>query len=126
MTQTTLFLRTITVLWIIWGLVHVLAGVIVLSSDTAGGFQGIADAVPPAELEQVYHPAVGGVLHQHGWNLAWGGLVTIIGGLFIWRGNRTAIWVSALVGGLLDLGYFLFIDLGGFNLFVPGTVMTLV
>ena len=30
------------------------------------------------------------------------------------------------VGGLADLGYFLFVDLGGFAMFVPGTVMTLI
>lgn len=31
-----------------------------------------------------------------------------------------------LVGGLLDVGYFVFIDLGGYNNFVPGTVMTII
>ena len=55
-----------------------------------------------------------------------GGLVTIIGAVFIWRKNMTAIWVTAMIGGLLDLGYFIFIDLGGFNLFVPGTIMTII
>jgi len=33
---------------------------------------------------------------------------------------------TAAVGGLTDLGYFLFMDLGGYTHFVPGTVMTLV
>ena len=120
-----LFLKVAAVLWVIWGLVHMLAGVIVISSDAAGGFQGIADAVDPIALEHAYHPAVGAVLNQHGWNLLWGGLVTIIGAVFIWRQNMTAIWVTGMVGGLLDIGYFVFIDLGDFNLFVPGTVMTI-
>lgn len=66
------------------------------------------------------------MLNQHGWNLLWGGLYTVIGALFIWRGNFTAIWTTAVVGGLLDVGYFLFLDLGGYVNFVPGTVMTLV
>ena len=56
----------------------------------------------------------------------WGGVVTIIGGIFIWRKNVASIFVSALVGGLLDVGYFIFIDLGGYNNFVPGTVMTII
>lgn len=34
--------------------------------------------------------------------------------------------LAALVGGLADLGYFLFLDLGGYVEFVPGTVMTIV
>ncbi|MEM8547535.1 MAG: hypothetical protein AAGF46_05140 [Pseudomonadota bacterium] len=121
-----LLLKIAAVLWVIWGAVHVLAGVIVLSADAAGGFQAIADAVPAAQLAQDYPAAVGGVLHQHGWNLAWFGLCTLVGGVFIWRANRTAIWVTAMVGGLADLGYLLFLDLPGYVHFVPGSIMTIV
>ena len=95
----------------IWGLVHAFAGIIILSGDTTAGFQAIADAVPPGDLAMDYPAALGGVLGQHAWNLAWFGLATIIGGILIWRGNMTAIWVTAMVGGLADLGYFIFIDL---------------
>ena len=121
-----LALQIAAVLWVIWGLVHALAGYIVLSSDASGGFQAIADAVSPELLSYEYHAAVGGILNQHGWNLAWFGLVTIIGAVFIWRKNTTAIWVTALVGGMADLGYLLFVDLPGFVNFVPGTIMTIV
>jgi len=58
--------------------------------------------------------------------LVWFGAVTTIGAVFIWRGSDTAIWVSAMVGGLADLGYFMFLDLGGYVKFVPGTVMTII
>ena len=34
--------------------------------------------------------------------------------------------LAALVAGLADIGYFLFMDLGGFVHFVPGTLMTLI
>lgn len=114
------------VLWVVWGLVHAFAGVMIVSGNTVSGFQAIADAVPPAQLEAAYHSAVGAVLNQHGWNLLWFGVVTIVGGIFIWRGNMTAIWVTAMVGGLADLGYFIFIDLGGYAKFFPGTLMTLI
>lgn len=119
-------LRISSILWVIWGLVHAAAGLIVMFSDATGGFQGIADAVDPAVLALSYPDAVGAILNQHGWNLLWGGLVTIVGAVYIWRFNRTAIWVTAMVGGLLDVGYFLFLDLGGFVKFIPGTLMTLV
>ena len=122
----TVLLRISSVLWIIWGLVHFLAGVLIMSGEATAGFQAIADGVMPEILEMGYPAAVGGVLNQHAWNLAWGGLVTIIGAVFIWRKNMTAIWVTAMIGGFLDLGYFIFIDLGGFNLFVPGTIMTII
>ena len=38
----------------------------------------------------------------------------------------TAIWVTAMVGGLADLGYLLFVDFPGYVNFVPGTIMTFV
>ncbi|MEM8973128.1 MAG: hypothetical protein AAGD43_13805 [Pseudomonadota bacterium] len=121
-----LALKAAAVLWVIWGLVHALAGVLIISGDATSGFQAIADAVDPSTLEANYHAAVGAVLNQHAWNLLWGGAVTIIGAIFIWRASATAIWVTAMVGGLLDLGYFMFLDLGGHVNFFPGTLMTLV
>ncbi len=119
-------LRLTCLLWVIWGLVHMIAGVIVISSDASAGFAAIADAVPPELMATDYHEATGGILNQHGWNLFWGGLVTVSGGGFIWRGNITAIWVTAMVGGLLDLGYFVFVDIPGYVHFVPGTLMTII
>ena len=119
-------LKVSAVLWIIWGLVHILAGLIVIPADASGGFQAIADAVDPALLQYDYAPAVGGILNQHGWNLLWGGVVTVIGAVVIWQVNLTAIWVTAMVGGLLDLGYLVFVDLPGFVRFFPGTLMTIV
>ena len=121
-----LILKVSAGLWVIWGGGHMLAGVIVLTSDAAGGFAAIADAVDPATLQADYAPAVGGILNQHGWNLGWFGLATIIGGVMVWRQNMTAIWVTAMVGGLADLGYLLYVDLPGYVNFFPGTVMTFV
>ncbi|MEO1026193.1 MAG: hypothetical protein AAFX07_11650 [Pseudomonadota bacterium] len=119
-------LKAAAILWVIWGLVHLLAGVIVLSSDASGGFAAIADAVDPAALAADYHPAAGGILNQHGWNLGWFGIATVIGAVFIWRQSITAIWVTGMVGGLADLGYLLFVDFPGYVNFFPGTVMTII
>ena len=113
-------------LWVSWGVVHTLAGILTISGDTATAAAGIADAVDPATLAMDYPDAVGAIINQHGFNLLWAGVVTIIGGIYIWRESIAAIFVSALVGGLLDIGYFIFIDLGGYNNFVPGTVMTII
>ncbi len=119
-------LKVAAVLWVIWGLVHVLAGVLTVSMPTPDAIVGIADAVDPASVQMAYPAAAGAVIKQHGFNLGWIGLTTIVAGVFVWRGSATAIFVSALVGGLADVGYFIFIDLGGFNRFVPGTVMTFI
>ena len=119
-------LKVAAILWVIWGLVHMLAGFIVIPADASAGFAAIADAIPAEDLQADYHAAVGGILNQHGWNLLWGGFVTVVGAVFVWRGNTTAIWVTAMIGGLLDFGYFVFVDLPGYVNFMPGTVMTLV
>ena len=123
-------LKISAVLWIIWGLVHILAGVLtmnfVLSGDIVSAINGIADAVEPETLQMEYPKAAGSVIANHGFNLFWIGIVTFISGFFIWKGNKNAIFLAAIVGGLADLAYFLFMDLGGYVNFVPGTVMTIV
>lgn len=124
--NTHMLLKISAILWVIWGIVHALAGVMTISGDTAAAAAGIADGVDPNLLKMDYPDAVGAIINQHGFNLLWGGVVTIIGGIFIWRKYVAAIFISALVGGLLDVGYFIFIDLGGYNKFVPGTVMTII
>lgn len=125
----TTFFRISAILWIIWGAVHIFAGVMtdqfILSGDISGAVAGIADAVDPSLIAGDYPAAAGAVIGQHGFNLLWIGLVTLVCGFFIWKGNRNAIILAALCGGLADLGYFLFMDLGGYVKFMPGTVMTL-
>lgn len=118
-----------SVLWFIWGAVHMFAGIMTmrgpLTGDISAAVAGIADKVDPASLQMDYPPAAGAILGQHGFNLLWIGLVTLICAFYIWRGNRHAIYLAAITGGLADIGYFLFMDLGGYSNFMPGTVMTI-
>ena len=124
------FFKASAILWFIWGAVHIFAGIMtdyfILSGDISGAVSGIADAVDPETLKADYPDAAGAVIGQHGFNLLWIGLVTFISAFFIWKGNRNAIFLAAITGGLADLGYFLFMDLGGYVNFMPGTLMTLV
>lgn len=125
-------LKVAAVLWVVWGFVHVLAGVIIISTpDAAGAVQAVADAVPKEDLIFQAHPAAAALYYQHGWNLGWIGVTTIVCAVFLWRGQasqnwRTATWVAALTGGMADVGYFVFLDLGGYVNFVPGGLMTYV
>lgn len=125
-----LLLKISAVLWIIWGAVHIFAGLMtmnfILTGDISSAVSGIADGVEAASLQMDYTGASGAVIGQHGFNLFWIGIVTFICAFFIWKKNTNAIFLAAITGGLADLGYFLFMDLGGFVNFVPGTVMTLV
>lgn len=127
MSTPTLLFRSSAVLWVIWGLVHVFAGVMTMYLPTGADIAGIADAVDPATITAITYPdAAGAILDQHGWNLAWVGLTTVVCAYPIWQGKFWGVAVAALTGGLTDIGYFLFLDLGGYVHFVPGTVMTIV
>ena len=108
------------------GAVHVLAGAITISKETPQAVAGIADAVDAETLDVPYPDAAGAVINQHGFNLLWIGIVTTICAFFVWRGSKPAMYLAVLVAGLADIGYFLFMDLGGHVNFVPGTVMTLI
>jgi len=125
-----IFFKASAILWFFWGAVHMFAGImtdyLILSGDIAGAVSGIADAIDPDTLQADYPGAAGAVIGQHGFNLLWIGLTTLICSFFVWKGNKNAIILAAITGGLADLGYFIFIDLGGFSNFVPGTIMTIV
>ena len=122
-----LILRIAAVLWLIWGLVHIFAGVMtmgqVAQGSIAGAVHGITDLVERSTLEIEYPYAVGAIISQHGWNLLWAGIATTVGSFFVWRKNGLAIIVNAAVGGLFDMDYFLFIDLAGLS-GPPGPQMT--
>ena len=123
--RVTTLLRVAAPLWVIWGLVHMFAGIVTMASDTPDAVQGIADGVEESVLEIEYPDAVGAIIDQHGFNLMWIGTVTLVCSWFVWRRSALAVFLAALVGGLADVGYFLFLDLGGHVNFVPGTLMTI-
>jgi hypothetical protein len=113
------------ILWLIWGLVHTAAGIFTIAGDTTAKVQGIAAGIDPQSLVMDYPAAVGAILNQHGFNLLWFGLVAVVGAWFVTKGNQTAIIAVAFICGLADVGYFVFVDLGGYGTFFPGTLMTI-
>ena len=98
----------------------------IIGGDITAAVGGIADAVGPSLVDADYPAAAGAIIGQHGFNLLWIGVFTTVGAFYVWAGSRTGIFLTAIVGGFADLGYFLFMDLGGYVKFVPGTVMTIV
>ncbi len=117
MRRLSIILKISAVLWVVWGIVHIMAGIFLFPAlfqgDTATAVHTITDKVNLATLQIEYPYSVTAILKQHAWNLLWAGIVTLIGGLFIWRRSKNAIFLCAIVGGLMDLGYFMFIDLAG-------------
>lgn len=66
-------LKISAALWIVWGLVHILAGVLtmkgILLGDISASVAGIADAIDPSTLQMDYSEASGAIIGQHGFNL---------------------------------------------------------
>ncbi|MEM6993715.1 MAG: hypothetical protein AAF721_24590 [Myxococcota bacterium] len=119
--------RIAAVLWVVWGLVHMLAGAMTLKliaeGNTTEAVHNITSAVDIALVSLQYPEPLSALLSQHGFNLFWFGAVTTVCARYVWGGDARAVLLACLVGGLADLGYFLFIDLGGYAL-PPGPQMT--
>ncbi|QEG23350.1 hypothetical protein [Mariniblastus fucicola] len=124
--QTILMLRVSVALWGAWGLMHVFAGVAALSEDTPIAIEKIADAVHHNSASIEYPAVAGAIIKRQGFNLLWAGCVTLCCMVPIWHGSNFAIFLAALIGGLTELGRFLFLDLAGFVNFLPGTILTII
>ena len=111
-------LKTSSVLWIIWGLFHLLLGIGLLYlffiGDEALGIALVADDPLFAGLFEARDPVVRANLMNYSWDIAWFGLVTTIGATFIWKQSSNAVFLCALVAGLADFGYFVFVDVPGY------------
>jgi hypothetical protein len=85
--KTSILLKTSSILWIIWGIVHIIAGVMtmkgILTNDISSSVAGIADAVEPSFVQMDYSEASGAIIGQHGFNLFWIGIVTFISAFFV-------------------------------------------
>ena len=120
-------LRIASVLWGIWGAFHLFIGVVLLMVVSEGHPDGQLASIPDvvnitmmgSEGRFVVVPS----LNQHAFNLAWFGIVVGIGCVYVWKRRAEGIFVCILVGGLADLGYFLYVDLPGYA-DPPGPQMT--
>ncbi len=121
-----ILLKVSAVLWAIWGVFHFMMGSIIylLSlGNEALSIEAIASDPTTVSMLTEYAPIITATLQQHFWNVAWAGLVITVGSYYIWKKSANAILISAAVGGLVDLGYFVFVDMQG--LAPPlGTAMT--
>ena len=117
MNTSTIF-KISSALWVVWGVFHFVlgAGLIYLYSLGTGALAIDMVANDPlwAGLFKANDPVVTAHLTNYSWGIGWYGLVTTIGAYFVWKQKAEAIFLCAIVGGLADAGYFMFVDLAGF------------
>jgi hypothetical protein len=123
MSQRMMF-RVAAVLWAMWGLLHLAAGLSVMSVFV-GEVAGVPESVMLTVLGSELPFEVRRSLAEHQFNNSWFGLVVLAGSLGVWRGNRTGALVCTIVGGLAHLGFTIFQVLPGASNAV-GVAMTLI
>lgn len=109
-TASKIMFKTSAILWGIWGIVHLLAGISMIFT-LQNGVDGLPESVLVNMMGSEMPVHVLETLMEHNWNNSWFGLVVIIGAFFVWKGNRNGIFLSAIVGGLAHLGFLIFVVL---------------
>jgi hypothetical protein len=103
----TKLVRIGAVFYILWGVLHVIAGL-----------QGFIN--PPEQAAVGY---VAASLMQHSYNLIWFGVVSVIIAVFwIWRLDKTGYWMNLVLVSLADIGWLVFVVFPGHYDFVEGMI----
>ena len=116
--------RAAGVLWAMWGLLHLLAGLSVVktfASEVAGVPESVMLRVMGDEIP--FH--VRRTLAEHSFNNTWFGLVVLVGSVLVWKGSRQGVLLCTVVGGLAHLGFAIFLVVPGFSNAV-GVAMTVI
>ena len=113
-----LLFKISSALWVAWGVFHFVLGVGLIYLFSLGSEALSIDMVANdplwAGLFKTDDPMVTAHLRNYSWGIGWYGLVTTMGAYFVWKEKAEAIFLCAIVGGLADTGYFMFVDLAGF------------
>ena len=107
-----------SILWAVWGVFHLLLGVGLIYLFSIGSEALVINMVANdplwSGLFKATDPVVTAHLMNYSWDIGWFGLVTTIGAYFVWKQVAGAVFLCAIVGGLADMGYFIFVDMQGF------------
>jgi hypothetical protein len=101
------YARIGAVSYVIWGLMHIVGGVFILSAVAEGPAQGYAIY---EESSAVYTNLAGDVLGYLAYGFVWiGSLVTYIGARFNWKNRQSSFLLNTVLVGLTDLGLIIFL-----------------
>ncbi len=113
--------RITSILWGLWGFVHLLGGLTMLFV-LKGGLESVPESVDVKNLPPLH---IVPTLMEHNFNNLWFGLTILIASFFVWKANRNAVLFCSIVGGLAHLGFAIFIVFPGHSDLV-GVVLSFV
>ncbi len=123
-TTSNIFFKTASILWGLWGFVHLFAGFSMLSV-LSEGIESLPESVLVKMMGNDMPLHIVPTLMEHNFNNTWFGLVILTGSFFVWKANRTAVLLCSIVGGLAQLGFTIFIVFPGYSE-LPGVIMSFV
>ena len=103
--------KTGAVLFVLWGVLHMLGGAAILAAAAGSPDAGYATYDPAASG---YTALAGDVLAYLAWGFAWiGALVAWVAIRYNWRNSEAGLALNTVLVGLTDLGLLLFLVLPG-------------
>lgn len=116
--------RVAAVLWAMWGALHLVAGLSVLTTF-ASEVVGVPESVQLTVMGGDLPFYVRRTLAEHSFNNTWFGLVVLVGSLLVWKRSRLGVFLCTIVGGLAHVGFTIFLVVPGYSNAV-GVAMTLI
>jgi len=113
------------VFYVLWGVVHVIAGAVMLNALSAGGGTAalavLGNAVDASQLPQIKGGVASSAIGLISWDLVWfGTLITVIAVTLNWHNSRVGFWISLFVVLATDLSYMVAIIEPGYVAFPRG------
>jgi hypothetical protein len=113
------------IFYILWGLVHIVGGVVLLQQLSAEGLTAVlaslGSALPQAELPVISGGVTAAVVAFFAFNWVWIGLLVLGVGLRLnWLNSPTGYWLNLSVAGASDLGLFIFLLRPGYMALADG------
>lgn len=106
------FAKVGAVLFVLWGLLHILGGAIILMAVGESPAQGYAIY---QESSTPYSELAGAVLGYLAYSFIWiAVVVTVIGIRYNWNNSEQGLMLNTALVGLTDLGLVIFLVLPGF------------
>jgi hypothetical protein len=110
--NTTFLARTGAILFVLWGLLHVVGGgaiLLALGDGAASGFAVYQSSTG------TYPPLAGAVLGYLAFTFVWiGAAVTVVGVRLNWRNSAAGLALNTVIAGLTDIGLVVFLVFPGY------------
>jgi hypothetical protein len=97
------------VFYMLWGILHIIIGIILFYKLSTVGSHGAmamtGSAVPPDQIPHVDSAVLNGMLAQYAWNVLWPGLFAFAIAFMNWKNSLFGYWYNLIVVTLVDSGF---------------------